>query len=163
MFDTIDNDVLPFLPPNSQHRPSNLWFIETVTEVLELGGDLVDPKAAHTLMNLIADGDEDDEASGEAREDAVENFIELLEKPSLPNLLLHVIAWVLGEYGTSSSSLSIDGVAEKVCHIFERPNVDISTRRVAISALAKLTARNQRPIPVVATLVCVLREEFRVC
>ena len=60
--------------------PSNQWFITTLTTVFELGGDLVKPEVAHTVMRLIAEGSgEDDEADDELRQDVVEDYMELLK------------------------------------------------------------------------------------
>ena len=36
--------------------PDNEWFIETMNEVFELGGNLVRPQVAHNLMQLIGEG-----------------------------------------------------------------------------------------------------------
>jgi|TARA_B100000780_G_C21109125_1_gene448088 AP-4 complex subunit epsilon-1 len=60
--------------------PSNQWFITTLTTVFELGGDLVKPAVAHTVMRLIAEGSgEDDDADDELRQDVVEDYMELLK------------------------------------------------------------------------------------
>ena len=74
-----------------KYAPSNSWYIQTMTTVFELGGDLVQPEVANNLMRLIAEGSgEDDEADEELRIDAVESFLSLLEKPVLPDILLQV-------------------------------------------------------------------------
>ena len=74
-----------------KYAPSNSWYIQTMTTVFELGGDLVQPEVANNLMRLIAEGSgEDDDADEELRIDAVESFLSLLEKPVLPDILLQV-------------------------------------------------------------------------
>lgn len=47
--------------------PDNLWFIQTMNAVFELGGDMVRQEVAHNLMRLIAEGTEDETADMELR------------------------------------------------------------------------------------------------
>lgn len=71
--------------------PSNDWFIATMTEVFERGGDLVRPEVAHNLMRLIAEGSgESEEVDNELRVHAVDAFVAKLEQASLPDILLQV-------------------------------------------------------------------------
>ena len=58
------------------------------------GGSLVRREVAHNLMRLIAEGTEDDETDAELRLDAVSSYLELLEKPHLPDILVKIICWV---------------------------------------------------------------------
>ena len=45
-------------------------------------------------MRLIAEGSEDEAADLELRQDAVSTYIELLDKPHLPDILIKIICWV---------------------------------------------------------------------
>ena len=58
------------------------------------GGDMVRQEVAHNLMRLIAEGTEDETADMELRQDAVSTYIELLDKPHLPDILIKIICWV---------------------------------------------------------------------
>ena len=88
--------------------PSTLWYVETIVTVLEIAGDIVQPNIVRTLMRIIAEGaDEDDEdEEGEDAENptdlmrvsVVDAFLKLCEKSNLPQVLVQVIAWTLGEY-----------------------------------------------------------------
>ncbi|KAL6009380.1 hypothetical protein ACLOJK_022609 [Asimina triloba] len=55
-----------------QFAPSNQWFILTMNRVFEHAGDLVNPKVAHNLMRLIAEGfgEEDEGADSQLRSSA---------------------------------------------------------------------------------------------
>ena len=80
--------------------PSNAWYVTTMVTVFELGGDLVRPEVALNLCRLVAEGGgESEEGDAALRLEAVQTLIGLLDKPALPDLLLQVIFWVLGEYG----------------------------------------------------------------
>jgi len=42
--------------PSVRFAPDNEWYIETMNEVFELGGSLVQESVAHNIMRLIAEG-----------------------------------------------------------------------------------------------------------
>lgn len=93
--------------------PSNSWFVSTIVRVFELAGEKVKMSVAQTLMQLIAegtDGDDDEEEDDEIRTSAVEDFLVLLEKPKIPDVLAQAMAWVLGEYGYLSQSKSLEEI-----------------------------------------------------
>lgn len=61
-------------------------------QVFEVGGDVVSPQLANSLMRLIAEGagEEDDQADTELRAQAVASYLDLLDKPKLSPVLLKV-------------------------------------------------------------------------
>ena len=66
--------------------PSNSWYVGVITKVFRLAGDMVKPEVAHNLMQLIAEGSgEDEEADVALRRDAVDNYLDLLETPAVPD------------------------------------------------------------------------------
>lgn len=135
--------------------PNNNWYVSTMTEVFEIGGDLVRPEVAQNVVNLISEGTgEDDDAADESlRRHAVETYLALLDKPALPDVLLQVLFWVLGEYGYLSSSMSLDAILDRVCALAARANVDATTRGYALAAALKLTAQLGRVTPAAASVV----------
>ena len=74
--------------------PDNLWFIQTMNSVFEIGGSLVRKEVAHNLMRLLAEGTDDEEADTELRADAVAAYVEMLDKPTIPDILVQIICWV---------------------------------------------------------------------
>jgi hypothetical protein len=48
----------------------------------------------------------------QVRAEAVENFLDLLRRPKLPEILAQAMAWVLGEYGYLSTSLELPALME---------------------------------------------------
>jgi len=74
--------------------PNNLWFLNTMSTVFELGGDLVRPEVAYSLMKLIAEGGDDEESSEELRRQAVNSYVALLQKTVLLDSLLQIVSWV---------------------------------------------------------------------
>ena len=123
--------------------PSNAWYTQTIVKVFELAGDKVKSVVAQTLMQLIAEGQDDsgdDVSDDELRAEIVENFLVLIEKPILPNILAQCIAWVLGEYGYLSVNYSKEQIMEKLCSLMHR-STDEWTKGHIVSALMKLVAQ----------------------
>ena len=55
---------------------------------------MVRREVAHNLMRLIAEGTDDEDTDAELRVDAVSSYLDLLEKPHLPDILVKIICWV---------------------------------------------------------------------
>jgi AP-4 complex subunit epsilon-1 len=127
-----------------RYSVNNEWFIKTMSRVFLLGGDLVQPEVAFNLMRLIAEGvGESQDADDELRLYAVESYLDLAQKPNLPDILVQVIAWVLGEYGylLGGSQSSNDTVMDALADLMERSDHKSSeTRLWCAAALAKATA-----------------------
>ena len=68
-------------------------------QVFELGGDVVSPQLANSLMRLIAEGagEEDEQADTELRAQAVRSYLDLLDKPRLSTVLLKVLTCCFGQ------------------------------------------------------------------
>ncbi|XP_001641922.2 AP-4 complex subunit epsilon-1 isoform X2 [Nematostella vectensis] len=122
-----------------RYAPDNSWYILTMNEVLELGGDLVRPDVAYNLMRLIAEGHDDEELDDELRRFAVLSYLDLLEKPALPDILIHVICWVLGEYSYIVSEPNT--VLEQLHSLLDGKLKDSKTKRWVVSAMGKLVAQ----------------------
>ncbi|CAH0489333.1 unnamed protein product [Peronospora farinosa] len=126
-----------------RYAPSNAWYIQTMTNVFELGGDLVRPEVAHNLLRLIAEGSgEDEDQDMELRRDAVNIYLELLERPVLPDILVCTMAWVLGEYGYLSDAMELEEICERLVELVDRPfDQEDTTRGYVLSAVTKITAQ----------------------
>lgn len=138
-----------------RYAPSNAWYVSIIVKVFELAGDKVKPSVAQTLTQLIAEGagdDADDSGDDELRSEAVEDFIEFIGKPKLPELLAQTMAWVLGEYGYLSQSSTKEVIMDRLCHLAAHTN-DGTTRSYIITALMKLVAQNGSCPPRVNKLV----------
>ncbi|RLN38407.1 hypothetical protein BBJ28_00014542, partial [Nothophytophthora sp. Chile5] len=133
-----------------RYAPSNAWYIQTMTNVFELGGDLVRPEVAHNLLRLIAEGSgEDEDQDMELRRDAVDTYLELLERPVLPDILVCTMSWVLGEYGYLSDAMELEEICERLVELVDRPfDQEDTTRGYVLSAVTKITAQMGHTIEV---------------
>ncbi|KAM0070155.1 putative adaptor protein complex AP-4, epsilon subunit [Helianthus debilis subsp. tardiflorus] len=123
-----------------QFAPSNHWFIQTMNKVFQHAGDLVNPKVAHNLMRLIAEGfgEDDDAADSQLRSSAVESYLKIVDDPKLPSAFLQVICWVLGEYGTADGKYSASYISGKLCDVAEAHSSDDTVKAYAVTALMKV-------------------------
>jgi len=126
--------------------PNNEWYITTMNEVFEMGGDLVPVQTAHNMIRLLSEGTgQDDQEDDELRRFAVNCYIKLLERPRLPDLLVQLVAWVLGEYAilVTVDGYTVDDVVDLLTEVLERSFEDPSTTRgFIVSALLKLAGRD---------------------
>ena len=137
--DAIREDVVGRISEVAERfAPDNEWFVETMTTVFRLGGDVVRPEAVQNFLGLMAEGTGDGDASAdsELRASAASAFLDLLaeEKP-LHDPLLIVMAWVLGEYGTlcATPAETVDALTE----IGSRRNASVATMCTALSAIGR--------------------------
>ncbi|CCI10452.1 unnamed protein product [Albugo candida] len=138
-----------------RYAPSNGWYIQTMTNLFELGGDLVQPEVAHNLLRLIAEGSgEDEEQDMELRRDAVDTYLDLLEPTVLPDILVCTMAWVLGEYGYLASNMDLEEICERLCELVDRPfNQEDITRGYVLTAITKITAQMGHTIEIADDLM----------
>lgn len=144
-----------------RYAPSNAWYIQTITKLFQVSGDLVKVEVAQNLMSLLAEGtgDGDDSADMLLRQNAVEICVGLMleSEPSvLPRILLETIAWVLGEYGYLSAVQSLDEVLDQICHLARQSSIGTPTRKLLVQAIAKLVAQAGTCPPAAAAVM----EEF---
>lgn len=125
-----------------------------MTTAFELGGELIKPEVAKNLMRLIAEGSggDDDDLDLSTRIEVVESFLALTEKPQLPNILLQVVCWVMGEYGYVLGAERLPDVEQSICDLAARQQIDVETRGYAVTAALKLSAQCGACSPVAAAL-----------
>jgi AP-4 complex subunit epsilon-1 len=139
-----------------RYAPNNAWYIQTITTLFEVSGDMVDYQVAQNLMSLIAEGTgESDEADMMLRQTAIELYVGLLvEKPpaKLPKILLETMAWCLGEYAYLSVRMSLEDILTQLCQ-WNKAQLANSTRKFLTSAIFKLVAQAGTCPPQAANVV----------
>eukprot|EP00198_Chlamydomonas_reinhardtii_P002010 XP_001691346.1 epsilon-adaptin [Chlamydomonas reinhardtii] len=133
-----------------RYAPSPSWFVATISEVFRLGGEHVDEGVGHGLCRLIAEQDASLHAS------AVEAYLGLLDGavgaaaaagggvvPSgkkLPETILLVICWVLGEYGHLAARPPGAVLGRLMGLLAAHKTTTDRVRGALLTALAKLAA-----------------------
>ena len=135
-----------------RYAPSNGWFVRTIIRVFELAGDKVQRNVANTLIQLLAEGsqedddsdsndeDEDNEDDDVLRSDTVDDFLVLIKKPKLSETLAQTMLWVLGEYGYLSRTNSMEMIIDSLCELMTRLQ-DERTQACNITAIMKLVSQ----------------------
>jgi len=127
-----------------QFSNSNEWYVETLNRVLELAAEHVTATTLQGMLKLIAEGDGEDEAEdAQFRTKCVEDYFQMMENPDkvVPNALLQVAAWVIGEYGFLSQKLSRAMLLDRLSDMLDRTR-DSATRGWIITGIMKLVAHN---------------------
>lgn len=132
-----------------RYAPNNLWYIRTISKVFELGGDLVEEEIAHNLLRLLAegageegDGYENEENPDEVmRREACIIFYDNFERSKLPDILLRVMFWTLGEYSYLMGTEILPEVLEVICEAARRQGMAADTRGYAVTAVLKICAQ----------------------
>eukprot|EP01063_Lacrimia_lanifica_P002910 TRINITY_DN11575_c0_g1_i1.p1 TRINITY_DN11575_c0_g1~~TRINITY_DN11575_c0_g1_i1.p1 ORF type:complete len:912 (+),score=413.36 TRINITY_DN11575_c0_g1_i1:98-2833(+) len=142
--------------------PSMDWYISTMNHVIRLGYQYVDNQIVQGMLKMIAEGSEelDDEANERFRRASVELYYNTLESDKLPDTLMQIIAWVLGEYGFMFEQCSQDDIIDKLCDALEKVHEETDTRGYIITALMKLTAQMPQVPSHVTELVSTYKSSF---
>ncbi|GLC48271.1 hypothetical protein PLESTB_000077700 [Pleodorina starrii] len=141
-----------------RYAPSAAWFVTTISEVFRLGGEHVDEADAHRLVRLIAEQDAALHGS------AVEAYLALLDaeiaaahaaaaanagaaalpagapRKKLPETILLVICWVLGEYGHLARRPPLAVLSRLAGILTAHKAASDRLRGCLLTALAKLAA-----------------------
>eukprot|EP01061_Rhynchopus_euleeides_P047262 TRINITY_DN9404_c0_g1_i1.p1 TRINITY_DN9404_c0_g1~~TRINITY_DN9404_c0_g1_i1.p1 ORF type:complete len:609 (+),score=241.16 TRINITY_DN9404_c0_g1_i1:182-1828(+) len=111
--------------------PTMDWYITTMNNVIKLGEQYVDNQTVQGMLKMIAEGsDELDEDENEKfRLNSVEMYYQLLDTTDhLPETLIQIIAWVLGEYGFMSQKYTDNDIIDKLCDLLEKTYEETDTR-----------------------------------
>ena len=78
--------------------PNKAWYVRTMNKVFELGGDLITHEITSKFFSSVAEYQKQED-SEEFRESTIKIYLKVLTRnPSIPESLMQVIAWIMGEY-----------------------------------------------------------------
>ena len=146
-----------------RYAPNNTWYIQTITKLLEVAGDMVTTSTSQNLLNLIAEGtgNDNNEEDMLLRQNAVEVYVTLLrdsQKTSIlfsSHILLETMAWCLGEYGYLSVQSNVQDILYHLCTLAKTHKSKLvpSTRRFVVAAIMKLMAQLGTCPPMAAMVI----------
>lgn len=122
-----------------QYSPNKNWYVRTMNKLYEMGGDLITADLSNKFIQSISDYEK--EIDGEKfRESTIKIYQKMIKKnPNIPDSMLQVVAWILGEYGSQLADqdkrIKIINLLVQVAY---RPLEDELTRGYIISAITKL-------------------------
>ena len=140
---------------SEKYAPSNDWFVTAMNRTMELAGEQCKPEYANMVMKLIIDNASGQAGEEDIREFAVDTYLHLLaSRKTLPDLLVQVSAWVIGEYGHASRQSDAIGQLHALIAAMDRAGPDQAiTKGWIISAMLKIVARHGVVPPEVLDIV----------
>ena len=119
--------------------PNKNWYIRTMNKLFEMGGDLVTQDLTNKFIQSI--GEYEKQEDGEKfRDSTIKIYLKVLKKnPNIPEALMQVIAWIMGEYGPDIPDMEkIEQITEELCHQAYLGYESQHTIGLIVSALGKL-------------------------
>ncbi len=132
-----------------QLAPSSLWFVDTITSLLEGSSSDVAPSgAADALLKVVAEGIEGEDIGDHAAlmRSVVGKYLALLDRPKLPSPLLRVACLILGKYSLQAGQ-SYETIVDKLVGIMETQAVNEAVQTAVAGALGQLAVRAGKPLP----------------
>lgn len=97
-----------------RYAPSNEWYINIMSVVLEHGSEHVDSNILNNMLKLIEENVNMNPGFGEF---LVQTYLPQAQKDTIPDVLAKIISWVFGEVGT------------KTCKSFYRIGINLIRQR----------------------------------
>lgn len=110
-----------------------------MNKLYEMGGDLITADLSNKFIQSISEYEK--EIDGEKfRESTIKIYLKMIKKnPNIPDSMLQVVAWILGEYGAGLSDLEKRvKILNLMVQVAYRPLEDELTRGYILSAVTKL-------------------------
>uniref|UniRef100_A0A8C2ZXX2 AP-4 complex subunit epsilon n=1 Tax=Cyclopterus lumpus TaxID=8103 RepID=A0A8C2ZXX2_CYCLU len=122
------------------YAPDNEWFIETMSTVFSVGGDMMQPDIPNSFLKLLSEGFDSVEEDRKLRLFAVDSYVSLLqgEPGKLPQRFLQVISWVLGEYSYLREELEAATVLRLLAKLLDMKSTSSETKSWVLMAMTKL-------------------------
>ena len=110
-----------------------------MNKVFEMGGDLITQNLTNQFMSTLIEYQRQED--GEMfRDSTIKIYLKVLKKnPNIPESLMQVIAWIMGEYGPDiPDKEKIDSIIEELCNQTYLGYENPTTVGLIVSALGKL-------------------------
>lgn len=83
------------------YAPSKNWYVRTMNKLYEMGGDLITNDLSNKFISSISDYEKESEGE-KFRDSTITIYLKILKKNTMiPDSMLQVIAWIMGEYGST--------------------------------------------------------------
>jgi AP-4 complex subunit epsilon-1 len=115
--------------------PDSKWYLKTMNYMLEVASELIKPSNVNSLIKLIDEWREDDDII----EYTVLEYLNILTtKENVPDCIMQISAWVLGEFGDTHSQDNIAAIMDVLCKSLFKFFEKVETKGWILSALQKL-------------------------
>jgi hypothetical protein len=121
------------------YAPSKNWYVRTMNKLYEIGGDLITADLSNKFISSISEYERESEGE-KFRDSTITIYLKILKKNNIiPDSMLQVIAWIMGEYGsTLPNQAKIVKIMNFLSDAAYRPLEDELTRCYILTAITKL-------------------------
>ena len=119
--------------------PNKQWYIRIMNKLFEMGGDLVTQDLTNKFIQSISEYEKLEDGEN-FRDSTIKIYLKVLKKnPSIPESLMQIIAWIMGEYAADmpDEDKLVQIIDELCVHVYYGYE-NTKTIALIISALAKL-------------------------
>lgn len=119
--------------------PNQNWYVRNMNKLFEIGGDQITTQLTNKFIWSISEYERD--VNGEKfRDSTIKIYLKILKKnPNIPDALMQVIAWILGEYGSSHpDKTKVQQILNLLSQFSYGTFEDERTRACILLALTKL-------------------------
>lgn len=119
--------------------PTKAWYIRTMNKVFEMGGDLITQNITNQFITSVSEYYKMEDGE-EFRESTIKIYLKVLKRnPAIPESLMQVIAWIMGEYAADIPDREkVQNIIDELCHQAYLGYENHSTVALICSALGKL-------------------------
>ena len=112
-------------------------------QVFALGGRQVSRENEKILIHLLSESQGDPDLDLSLRVLAVEQLYPLLLEPLVPENIIRVTSWVLGEYAQFCEDPSLPDVVETLSEVWNKPALSAETKEYIMTAFMKISSQTQ--------------------
>lgn len=116
--------------------PDSKWYLQTMNKMFLSASELIKLSSITSLIKLIDEWREDDLII----QFTVEEYLKLLQNnENVPDSLMKVAAWVIGEFSDHTKVQSLNSIMDLLCKYLFKTFEDLTTKGWILTALQKLS------------------------
>lgn len=123
--------------------PNQNWYVKNMNRLFEIGGSEITTDQANKFLASLSEFERSDEAE-KFRSSVLKIYCKILKKSSnIPDALMQIIAWILGEYGghpQQSDHSKTQNYLSLICQVAHGTFEQERTRAAILLAITKLHA-----------------------
>ena len=120
--------------------PNQNWYVRNMNRLFEIGGDQITQELTNRFIQSISEYEQAEQGE-KFRQNTIKIYLKILKKnPNIPDALMQVIAWILGEYGSNSGQEKARQILNLLSQFSYGTFEDERTRAAMLLALTKLHA-----------------------
>ena len=118
--------------------PNQNWYVRNMNRLFEIGGDQITQELTNKFIWSISEYERAEQGE-KFRQSTIKIYLKILKKnPNIPDALMQVIAWILGEYGSNSPETKVRIILNLLAQFSYGTFEHERTRASILLALTKL-------------------------